>query len=325
MKTAVWVGLAIGVAIAVGLIAWQGASTVARLLGSTEWRLIFVASFAIPNLLLAAASWRLLFPPDATPRFGLVLRAIWIGFSINLLLPVASIGGDVVRARLVSLWTGKPREAVASVVVDKTVQVATLPLLGLIGIALLLRVLPGSGSIGAAVGAVVLLAAIVAVILLVQKVGVFGFLASYAQRFARRWSSGELSARASGLDDAVRDLYRSRAKVLAALGLRLLARLSLAGEVWLAARLLGHPIGILDAVLLKTLVIVARGVAFPVPGGVGVQEGSFVALGSLIGLPPDAALATSLAIRVREVVSSVPGVLAWEIVEGRGFWRRRAA
>jgi hypothetical protein len=57
----------------------------------------------------------------------------------------------------------------------------------------------------------------------------------------------------------------------------------------------------------------------------GIQEGSFVALGALVGMPPDVALATSLASRVREIVSGVPGLVAWQYVEGRGLWRRRAA
>jgi hypothetical protein len=57
----------------------------------------------------------------------------------------------------------------------------------------------------------------------------------------------------------------------------------------------------------------------------GIHEGSFVALGALLGMPPGVALATSLASRVREIVSSVPGLVAWQYVEGRGLWRRRAA
>jgi len=42
-------------------------------------------------------------------------------------------------------------------------------------------------------------------------------------------------------------------------------------------------------------------------------------------MPPDVALATSLASRVREIVSSVPGLITWQYLEGRGLWRRRAA
>jgi len=325
VKTASWLGLSIGLAIVVGLVAWQGAGTVVHLLGSTRWTLLLAAVFAVPQLLLSTSSWRLLFPPGDEPRFSLALLGLWIGYSINLMLPVASIGGDVVRARLLAIWTGKPRDAVASVVVDKTVLVATLPLLALIGIAALLRIVPDPGSLGMAAGGVVLLAVGFAILVLVQRSGVFAFVTARAARLARRPGWEGLVARAGNLDEAIRNLYGRPGRIAASCGLRTLARLSLSGEVWLAARLLGHPITLLDAVLLKTFVIVARAVAFPVPAGLGVQEGGFVALGALIGLPPDVALATSLATRVREIVSGVPGLIAWQYVEGRGLWRRRAA
>lgn len=325
VKTVSWLGLSLGLAIAVALVAWQGADTVANLLASTSWKLLLVAGFAVPQLLLATASWRLLFPAGGAPRFGLAFLAMWIGVSINLMLPVANLGGDVVRARLLALWSGKPREAVASVVVDKTVLVATLPVLGLIGTAALLSIGPKTGSLGAATGLVILLGLAIVLLVLAQRAGAFAFLAARAVRLARRPGWEGLVTRASDLDGAIRDLYGRPATILAACALRMLGRLSASGEVWLAARLLGYPISIVDALLLRSFAIVARAVAFPVPGGVGVQEGSFVALGALIGMPPDVALATSLATRVREIVASVPGLFVWQYVEGRGLWRRRAA
>jgi putative membrane protein len=325
IRRASWIGLSVGIALAVALVAWQGADTVANLLTSTSWKLLLVAGFAVPQLLLASTSWRLLFPAGGAPRFGLVFLAMWIGVSINLMLPVANLGGDVVRARLLSLWTGRPRDAVASVVVDKTVLVATLPVLAVIGTAAVLRLVPDSGSFGAAAGLVTLLALAIVLLVLAQRAGAFSFLAARAVKLARRPGWEGLVAKASDLDGAIRDLYRRPGTILAACSLRMLGRLSASGEVWLAARLLGHPITIVDAILLRSLAIVARAVAFPVPGGLGVQEGSFVALGSLIGMPPEVALATSLATRVREVVSSIPGLIAWQFVEGRGLWRRRAA
>jgi uncharacterized membrane protein YbhN (UPF0104 family) len=163
------------------------------------------------------------------------------------------------------------------------------------------------------------------VLVVVQRAGVFGFLASRAVRLGRRFNSEDLLGRASDLDDAIRGLYGRPARIVVSCGLRVLARLSLAGEVWLAARLLGHPITLVEAILLQSFGTVIRTAAFPVPAGLGVQEGSFVALGSLIGLPPDIALATSLATRIREIVSGVPGLIVWEYLEGRALWRRRAA
>ena len=326
MKAASWIGLVVGLAIAVALVAWQGARTLVGLLASSNWSLLLVALFAVPSVLIATASWRLLFPPGRAPRFAVLVVAQWIGSSINLLLPVASLGGDVVGARLLTLGSVPARDAVASVVVDKTVQIATLPLLGLIGVGALFALVPAAGSLGVAFGGVVILAAVlVALLVVVQRAGVFGFLAHRAERIARASGWKGLVARADDLDEAVRALYSRPARILGSCGLRLVARLFFVGEVWLAARLLGYPIGLVDAVALKTIAFVARAAAFPVPAGVGVQEGIFVAVGALIGLAPDVAIATSIATRVRELASGVPALLTWQYIEGRAFWPRRAA
>lgn len=321
MKVAVWIGLAIGVALTVALVVWRGARTIAGLLASTHWSLLLVAVFAVPMIVLTTFSWRLLFPPGRAPRFRFALAAVWIGSSINILLPVAGVGGDVVRARLLALWSGNTRDAVASVVVDKTVQVVTVPLLGMIGIAALLRIVPDA-PLGAGLAGVVLIALVLVAAVSVQRAGAFSYLAARTP-LSRRWSRDGLVERANDLDSDLRAIYARPGTVVASCLLRLLARLSLSGEVWLAARLLGHPISLLDAVLLKSVGIVASAVAFPVPAGMGIQEGSYVAIGALIGLSPDVALATSLATRVRVLVTTVPGVLAWEYMEGRGLLRRR--
>ncbi len=62
-----------------------------------------------------------------------------------------------------------------------------------------------------------------------------------------------------------------------------------------------------------------RGAAFAVPAGLGVQEGTFMVTGALVGLPPEVSLSLSLASRVREIVPSIPGLVAWQVSEGRAL------
>ena len=97
----------------------------------------------------------------------------------------------------------------------------------------------------------------------------------------------------------------------------------MAGEVWLAAWLMGLPIGLAEAIILQSLAMALRGAAFVVPGGIGVQEGGYIAIGTLLGLPADMMLSLSLATRLRELVSAVPGLLVWQLSEGRRAWARR--
>jgi hypothetical protein len=60
-----------------------------------------------------------------------------------------------------------------------------------------------------------------------------------------------------------------------------------------------------------------------VPGALGAQESGMVLFGALLGLPADLSLAVSLAKRVRELALGLPGLAAWQWVEGRRLFDRR--
>ena len=69
-----------------------------------------------------------------------------------------------------------------------------------------------------------------------------------------------------------------------------------------------------------------RATGFLVPGALGIQEGGFMMLAALVGIPAQLGLALSLARRVREMMLGVPALLAWQFFEGRRLWKaaRRA-
>jgi hypothetical protein len=52
-----------------------------------------------------------------------------------------------------------------------------------------------------------------------------------------------------------------------------------------------------------------------------VQEGAYVTLGLLIGMPTDMMLALSLASRLREILPNLPALVVWQHQEGRQLWR----
>ena len=54
-------------------------------------------------------------------------------------------------------------------------------------------------------------------------------------------------------------------------------------------------------------------------------QAAFIVLGGLVGLGPDVSLAISLAIRIREVLIDVPGLLFWQHTEGQALARMRCA
>ena len=125
------------------------------------------------------------------------------------------------------------------------------------------------------------------------------------------WSA--LSANAAALDGAIRGFYADRRRLGTSGVWHVLSWLLGAGEIWLALRFLGHPVGLATAVVIESLGEALRTAAFTVPGALGVQEGGFLVLGRLFGFTPDVALALSLAKRVRELALGVPGLVAWQL------------
>ncbi len=325
MKTTAVIGLIAGLTALCLLVAWRGLESVAGLLGDAGWGLLLICLFAPPDQWLGSEAWRRLFPPGRRPASGRTLLASWMGSAVNTLLPVATIGGEVVKARVITLWSNAATDAVSSMVVDKTVQAIVVLLWALVGIAMLAALAPGGSVVIGAIAGALLLALGIGGFIAVQHAGSFTFLARSAKRLTGTDKWGGLVDSATELDAALKAIYRRPRAVAGACALRLMGRLWLVGEVVLAAHLMGHPIGLAEAVLIKGLVVGLRGVSFAVPGGLGVQEGGYIAFGALIGLPPDLMLAVSLATRVREIVPSIPFLFAWQHVEGRALWRRSVA
>ena len=128
---------------------------------------------------------------------------------------------------------------------------------------------------------------------------------------------------ADDLDAIIAELYRRPGVIAISTGLRMAKRVVMAGEVWLIAWLIDVPLGLEQVVILNSLAIALRSAAFVVPSGIGVQEGGYVMVGALLGLPADAMLTISLATRLGELIEGLPGLLAWQFDEGGAYWRRR--
>ncbi len=326
MKTTTLIGLFVGLTAIGALIAWQGFSSVFGLLDQAGWPLLLVCLFAIPEQALTAEAWRRLFPPDRLPRFSLTLMASWMGSAVNTLLPVASIGGEVAKARVLTHWSHAGTDTTSTMIVDKTVQALSVLVWTSCGIFMLIYIDPNSPMVEAAVTGAVLLGGGIGGFIAVQLAGGLSFVAKILHRFRQsRGRDGLLHlVESAGItDQSIRAIYKRPGAYILSCFLRLGGRFILVGEILFVSHLMGHPIGILEIVMIEGLAAGLRGVAFAVPNGFGVQEGAFIAVGALLGLPADLMLAISLATRVREILPCVPFLLLWQHTEGKALWRRR--
>jgi putative membrane protein len=284
------------------------------------WGLALVVLYDAVPLFVDAAAWRCLVPGDQRPSLLRVMGARWIRQSVNQLLPVMQVGGDVVGARMLHLAGVRGADAGASVVMDLTLSVATQALFTLAGVALLLTLFETNGLIWPVLGGTALLVAGLGGFVLAQRKGLFRFLARYLET-----ASGGLLAfvgSAEALDDAVRAIHARPRAIWRNVVLQLLGWCLGLGEIWLACWALGHPIGIVEAFILQSLVRAVRSAAFPVPAGIGVQEGSLMVLAGLVGLTPEIGLAVALIKRVRELAGGVSALIAWQVIEGGRLFRR---
>ena len=115
-----------------------------------------------------------------------------------------------------------------------------------------------------------------------------------------------------------RELKRQRVGFPAAFALHVVGWGLSGVQVWLAARVMGVPLSLWQALAIESAATSARVILFFVPGGLGMQEAGAVLAGLALGVPAPAALAFSLVLRLRDVLFGV-ALAGWPLLE----WRAR--
>jgi putative membrane protein len=313
-------GLA-GAALLALLVARQGFREVGALLASAGGGLLVVAAWHVVPMLVDVLGWRALFPPADRPSFLRLWQWRWIGESVNALLPAAQIGGDVVRARLAS-WRGVPLPlAAATVVAEITACVFSQAAFTLLGIGLLIWKASAFERLHSLLtGGLVALAAGTG-FYFVQRAGLFRLMAALLTRLSHSPVWQGIIANTHALDRELQGLYARRRQVGVSLGWTFVSWIVGAGEAWLGLRVLGWPVGLVEALILESTGQAVRSAFFLVPGALGVQEGGFLAVGAWLGVPADTALALALVKRFRELTLGLPGLAAWQWQEARRLRR----
>jgi putative membrane protein len=311
-RAATWT-LSLGVLLFIGVLVSQGLPAVVATLALAGWGLLLVALFHLVPLVLDAAAIRVLFDGGAardSMRDAVLAR--WAGESANSLMPAGQIGGPVLMARHLAHRGLPMQEAAAAITVSTTLQTFAQIAFALLGVALLGMQASHISQLALRTSSLIasaLLALQVGGFYWMQRRGFFSKLMRTATRFAGKRDWSQWMSQAEAIDVAVQLTYGRSGPVAASFLLSLIGWLVGTGEVYLILQLIHHPVGWIDALLLESLGQAVRGAAFAIPGALGVQEGGYLLLAPLAGLPPDAALALSLAKRTRELLLGVPGLL----------------
>ena len=318
-----YIGLLSGLIILTLLLAWHGLSEIFHLLLTSGWYLLSLPIVWAPSFIIAAVSWRMLFTVSRTPPFMHLLAALWMGRAINTLLPVATIGGEIAKARLITLWGASGIDASASVLVDKTVQALSLIPWGILGTFLLFYLAIDNEIAIPTMAGISLLGIGIGGFILVQKAGMFSTMAKFMSKFIRSENWASIAGNAGKVDLAVLNLYGDQRRFALAILWQTLSLMLETAEVWLACYFFGHTISLLEAITLKSLTSTLNNIVFFIPNAYGIQEGGYIMVGTLLGLTPDFSLALSLATRVRELCIDLPGLLAWQHLEGKRYLNKK--
>lgn len=304
----------VGGAVFVGLLLHYNARELGAGVAAARWWIAAIIAAHFLPLLLDTLAWRAVLPAGLS--LGALLPLRWAGEGVSTLLPATAVGGDVVRARLAG-WRIGMAPAAAGVLGDVTVGVVTQIGLTLSGVLLLVYVtgradIAGPAAAGAGLAALALLG-----FYAVQRYGVVRIIQGLSRRLARSTAWTALLERGAALDEALRDIYARPRGLLACAGWTVLSWAFAAAEVWLALWAIGQPRGYADAWILEMIGQGVRSALFLVPAALGVQEGGYVVVGTLLGLPPEASMKLALIRRVREIAIGVPGLLIWHLQESR--------
>jgi glycosyltransferase 2 family protein len=304
-----------GIALGLYLVADYGWKDVLAALQAVSWAGLggITLFHGLPTLLCGLAWWALL-RPHSDENWFLYFWLRWVRGSIDGIVPVLPLSGELVATRILSLR--RTAFAGAGIVVDLSAELIAQLLFAVLGFALLIASHPASHHLVLIALGIGVMTAQFGGFFVAQKKGLFRIVEHPLDWIRRRRGRAESKADRT-LHDQILQIHAHHRAVMASILLHFAAWVVGAAEGWIGLRLMGHPLTITGALILESLVSAARGVVFFVPLNAGVQEGAYVLVGSLLGLPADLALALSLLKRARDLIKGVPALLTWQLIESR--------
>ena len=312
--------VALGGAALIGLVAWFGARAIGHEVLEAGWAIPATLGLHLFQLYLSAIAWRISVGLRR-PRMLVYFRLRWIREAVNALLPVAQMGGNLVGIRMLAQRGVPGAVAGAGTTLDLTVEALTQFAWTMIGIAVLTVISTDQSWIPWVEGGLVTMGLGLAGFVVAQRAGMLRIIEAAATRLQRVFPSLSV-AQVRGLHTELMRLQSHRGRLAQASAIHLVAWALGTVEVWLVLWAMGAEVTVSQALVIESLGMAARSAGFVVPGALGVQETGFILVCGLFQLHPDTAIALSMVKRVREMLVGVPGLVAWQLSEGKRLVRR---
>jgi putative membrane protein len=270
-----------------------------------------VAVLARAGVLCSTLGWQAVAAPAGSrPPLRTLLWLRWIREAVNNLLPLAQVGGEFVAARLLQQRGVPLAQGIGGTIADLMLEMATQVVFTVLGLWLLVQA-TGHSPVSAAASRALLLAAIgVILAFALVRIGAVDVLEKAAVRMGKSFG-WPATAQIGGVHVALTASLRSPGAVSASAFWHLASWILGGVEVCLALHYFGHDTSFASGLIIESLGQAAKSVGFAIPGALGVQEGGYVVVCALLGIPAQTALALSLIKRLREVVLGIPALLLW--------------
>jgi putative membrane protein len=266
------------------------------------------------------AGWRCAFPPPRPPvRFRTLLAARLAGEAINNLTPTATIGGEVVRGRMLegvvdssAVW--------ASIAIAKLMQTLAQMVFVFVGLLLIAQhtPLPAAFERGLLIGLVVLTTGLLTGIVM-QRRGLFTAGARFGRRVGLRLPE-RLGQQLQTLDKEIARFYAAPGAFVLSVLCFFVGWCMGVVEVYIVLHFLDIGATVSRAMTIEVLSVAIDALFFFVPAKAGTQEGGKVVIFQVLGLDPVKGLALGIVRRLRELSWSMVGL----VVLARHQTRRRA-
>ncbi|HEV8674843.1 MAG TPA: flippase-like domain-containing protein [Methylomirabilota bacterium] len=297
----------------IGWLWWDiGPDVLVAQVRALSWRLPVVFLPYTLIALLDAIGWYYNFL-GRRPSVPLLMAVRLAGEAVNLTTPTATLGGEPVKAWLLTRAGVPLEEGLLSVVIAKTALVVSHIGFLVVGLTLAFWLVPPTPGLRTFM--VVLTGVGVAAIggfVWAQQRGLFG-----ASGRALAWFGigDRIAGHLFRLDEHVTDFYRNhRGRFALCVFWHFLGWVAGGFEVWVILRLLDVPVSFATALVIEAFATAIRSATFMIPASLGAQEGGFVGIFVGFGLGAGAGFAFGVVRRLREVLWAAVGfafLAAW--------------
>lgn len=299
-----------------GVLVWTvGLSDVAQHLAQLGWLAPIVLLPYAAIAVCDARGWSRLIPKEAYTRpiplwyFSLSRIA---GESINNLTPTASIGGEALKVYLLRRRGISADVGMASVVAAKTALTIAQVIFILVGLPFFLFRFGWGLHSWWVLGMLMAVAyGFVLVLIRWQRQGMMEKAVRMLQRWFPNWHALQRwEAGARRIDAQLLELYDGNPKAFFVASVyHFWGWLLGAVEIWVIFALIGIQVGLVDALIIESMVQPVTAAALVIPGALGVREAGGVFLSHLLGIDYGAGLALMVLKRAREAIYNGIGLI----------------